>query len=53
MTIADRRGVGEQHDQAVDANTEAACGRHAAPNEDETKLPPKKIIPAEEAKAGH
>ena len=50
----------EEHGAAVDhapAAGEAAAG-HAVegaipPAEDETQLPPKKVIPAEEAKAGH
>jgi hypothetical protein len=50
----------EEHGAATDhapAATEADAGHAvegaAPPAEDETELPPKKLIPAEEAKAGH
>ncbi|RKE83654.1 hypothetical protein [Rhizobium sp. AG855] len=53
-TAPEEHGAAADHAPAAgSADAGHAVKGHAAPNEDETKLPPKKIIPAEEAKAGH
>lgn len=58
--VAAQPAASEQHGSAADhgTGTQAASAEHAAegsiaPAEDEGVLPPKKVLPVEEAKAGH
>jgi hypothetical protein len=53
-TAPEKHGAATDHMPATpEANAGHAVEGATPPAEDETKLPPKKVIPAEEAKAGH